>query len=271
MHLSLFGIFTTPDLVDFSPLARAKSLLRPRAGQRCRLAGYSDWVMASYATSIPSRVGFVQQDTSLSVWPHDMQPCFGMRLHQWAAQQMRAPTGIYQGELILDPMPLNAAPPGLPLTPNGCVDILQLIGPRDATSHPTNAGRLADKISSWASSSLRADGIVYNRQSRDGIVRALPEPPAGGPWHGPVQLYQPANTMPAGQVDVLFAMAKCNWRCGVPYCQKILNPLSNGHDAPRFVRHNNWIWHHGMRGLTAADNNMEPFMICDMCCNKGEN
>ena len=42
-------------------------------------------------------------------------------------------------------------------------------------------------------------------------------------------------------------------------------------DAPRFVRNHNWIWHNGMRGLTAADNNMEPFMICDMCYNKGEN
>jgi len=229
--------------------------------------------MASILTSIPSRAGFTKQDTSLTIWPQDTLPCFGTRLHHFAAQQITVPHGIYAGELVLDPIPLFPAPPGLPVTPvNGCVDILQLIGPLDATKHQTYAGRLANKISCWASGSLVSDGEIYRKQSRDGIVRALPEAPAGGPaWHGPVQLHQPANTMPAGQIDVLFALAKCNWRCGVPYCQKIMNPLSMGDDAPRFVRSHNWIWHHGMRGLTAADNNIEPFMICAMCCRKGEN
>ena len=214
----------------------------------------------------------IKQDTSFTVWPHDSLPCLGARLHHFAAQQMTVPHGIYAGELVLDPIPLYPAPPGLPVTPvNGCVDILQLIGPGDATTHRTRAGRLAKKISEWASKALVNDGRTYNNQSRDGIARALPEPPAGGPaWHGPVQLYQPAHAMPAGQIDVVFALAKCNWRCGIPFCQKILNPLSRGHDAPRFVRNHNWIWHHGMRGLTAADNNMEPFMVCDMCCKKGE-
>ena len=229
--------------------------------------------MASILTTVPSRAGFVKQDTSLTVWPNDKRPCLGTRLHNFAAQQIRVPHGIYAGELVLDPIPLFPAPPGLPVTPvNGCVDILQLIGPLDACSHGTPAGMLAYKISKWATSALQNDGRSYNKQIRDGIVRGLPElPPNGGPvWHGPPGVFQPANPMPAGQVDVLFALAKCNWHCGVPFCQKVLDPFARGDDAPRFPRHNNWVWHHGMRGLTAADNNVEPFMICDMCCRKGE-
>ena len=137
--------------------------------------------MASVLTSVPSRAGFTKQDTSLTVWPHDIQPCFGARLHHFAAQQITVPHGIYAGELVLDPIPLNPAPPGLPVTPvNGCVDILQLIGPLDATEHQTNGGRLAEKITDWASHALVNDGKSYNKQSRDGIARALPEP-----WKAP--------------------------------------------------------------------------------------
>ena len=60
------------------------------------------------------------------------------------------PHGPYQGESIFDPMLLHPAPPGLPTTPNGCVDICALITPQTTTKQRTRAGderaeRLADR------------------------------------------------------------------------------------------------------------------------------
>ena len=37
---------------------------------------------------------------------------------------------------------------------------------------------------------------------------------------------------PLTQIDVIFALAKCNWHCGVPRCRRRLNPWAaeNGWD-----------------------------------------
>jgi len=101
------------------------------------------------------------------------------------------------------PSPLSgrsSSPPGMPTMPNGSVDICALIPPQTTTSQRTRAGRLALRISTWTAHSLAADGVQYEAQSRDGIVRAFPMPPGQLPrWHGPANLRQPVNSVPMGQ------------------------------------------------------------------------
>jgi len=88
----------------------------------------------------------------------------------------------------------------MPTMPNGSVDICALIPPQTTTSQRTRAGRLALRISTWTAHSLAADGVQYEAQSRDGIVRAFPMPPGQLPrWHGPANLRQPVNSVQMGQ------------------------------------------------------------------------
>jgi hypothetical protein len=55
-------------------------------------------------------------------------------------------------------------------------------------------GRLAKRISKWSSCSVQDDGIQYEAQTRDGIVRAAYLKKCQLPrWHGPANLQQPAN------------------------------------------------------------------------------
>ena len=77
---------------------------------------------------------------------------------------------------------------------------------------------------------------------------------------------------PPRKVDVIFALAKGNWHCGVASCRKPLNPWAakGADDAMCCARSNNYIFHNGMRGPTAADNNLKPEFCCYMCMNKGE-
>jgi len=183
------------------------------------------------------------------------------------------PHGPYAGESIFDPMPLHPAPPGLPTMPNGSVDLCALITPHTTTTQATRAGRLAKRISNWAGHSLVSDGIQYQAQSADGIVRAFPFPPGQMPrWHGPANLMQPVHSVPIGQVDVIFALAKGNWHCGNPICRKPLDPWAaqGAHNAMCVARVQNYIFHDGLRGPTAAENNLKPEFACFMCANKGE-
>jgi hypothetical protein len=113
-------------------------------------------------------------------------------------------------------------------------------------------------------------------------------------WHGPANLRQPVNSVPMGQaraaptlpalsltnsrqmthlhtlpppstppqqVDVFFALAKGNWHCGNPLCRKPLDPwAANGADnAMCIARVQNYIYHDGLRGPTAADNNLRTY------------
>ena len=56
------------------------------------------------------------------------------------------PYGPYAGESI----PLHAAPPNLPLTGNGCVDILAIIQPHVTTKDRTKNVRLQDVLTPGA-------------------------------------------------------------------------------------------------------------------------
>ena len=215
------------------------------------------------------------------------------------------PHGPFQGESIFDPMPLHPAPPGMPTTFNGCVDICALITLQTTTKQRTRASRLAHRISKWSVNSLQNDGKQYEAQTADGIVRAYPMPPNQLPrWHGPANLQQPANSVPMGQacaapplpvlsltqthsmthlhtlppppppqqVDVIFALAKGNWHCGNPRCRKPLDPWAapGADNAMCVARVDNYIYHDGLRGPTAADNNLKPGFCCGLCMRKGE-
>ena len=157
--------------------------------------------MTSHATSIPTRVFYEQQDTSLIRYPAQTHPSFGRRLHRFAATNPVMPYGPYAGESIFDPIPLHPAPPNLPMTGNGCVDILAIIQPHVSTKQLTPAGRLAHRISNSATNMVQGDGFSYEKDTADGAGRAYPLPPNAGPqWHGPPQMVQPANGVLAGQV-----------------------------------------------------------------------
>jgi hypothetical protein len=182
-------------------------------------------------------------------------------------------------------MPLHPAPPGLPTMPNGSVDICALITPQTTTKQRTRAGRLAKRISRWASHALTNDGQQYEAQSADGIVRAFPFPPGQMPrWHGPANIRQPVNSVPMGQaraaptlpalslanslqmthlhtlppppppqqVDVFFALAKGNWHCGNPRCCKPLDAWAapGADNAMCIARGENYIYHDGPRHLS---------------------
>ena len=166
---------------------------------RARRAGRA-W-MTSHATAIPTRVFWEQQDSSLIRYPHSGHPNFGQRLQNFARTNPVFPYGPNAGESIFDPRPMHAAPPNLPLTGNGCVDILAIIQPHVSTKDRTPAGRLAHKISNWATNLVAGDGISYEKDTADGRGRGYPLPPNAGPlWHGPRPLVQPANGVPIGQV-----------------------------------------------------------------------
>ena len=123
---------------------------------------------------------------------HKSLSCFGARLHAFAATNPTVPHGPFQGELIFNPVPLHPAPPGLPTTPSGSVDILAIIALHVISAHleltavvasvfarlqmgvmippswlvqmmqpsirplELDAGPLAAKISNWAHGSLHA-------------------------------------------------------------------------------------------------------------------
>ena len=164
-----------------------------------RRARVRPW-MASHSTAIPSRVGFVYGDSSVMRFPR-ARPNIGRRLQRYAATNPTVPHGPFQGESIFDPMPMHPAPPGLPTMPRGSVDILAIIAPHVTTRQNTRAGILAKRISTWAKNSISSDGVLYQAQSADGIVRAYPMPPGQLPrWHGPANLRQPAHSVPVGQV-----------------------------------------------------------------------
>ena len=56
------------------------------------------------------------------------------------------------------------------------------------------AAREDRRVKREASGLVQDDGIQYEAQTRDGIVRADPMPPGQLPrWHGPANLQQPAN------------------------------------------------------------------------------
>ena len=296
----LFGRFLFASHFGLVILGTRASLAGLLADARRARACAALLMASSHATAIPSRIGFEQGDSSLIYFGRSGHPNFGTRLHLFAGTHPLMPHGAHQGESIFDPFPLHPAPPGLPTTPNGCVDILAIIGRHVTTSQRTRPSRLARRISSWASNALMNDGISYENQTRDGVVRAYPMPPAQMPrWHGPANLTQPPNAVPMGQasaaeprmpchsqthsltrmhpppprkVDVIFALAKGNWHCGVPSCRKPLNPWAakGADDAMCCARSNNYIFHDGMRGPTAADNNLKPEFCCYMCMNKGE-
>jgi hypothetical protein len=135
----LFGLFCTRTLFWLN-------LLRIRArpyftdARRARgpwHAASARWWMASHATAIPSRVGHEHGDTSVMRFQHHTMPCIGRRLQLFAARNPTMPHGPYAGESIFDPMPLHPAPPGLPTTPNGCVDICALITLQTTTKQRT--------------------------------------------------------------------------------------------------------------------------------------
>ena len=160
------------------------------------------WMAASHSTAIPSRIGFSHGDSSVMRFQHRGLPCFGRRLHSFAATNPLYPNGPFQGEPIFNPAPLHPAPPGLPTTPSGSVDILAIITPHVHTRQRTLAGQLADRISRWAVGAVKNDGVQYEEQSADGIVRAYPMPPGQLPlWHGQANLQQPVNAVPVGQVS----------------------------------------------------------------------
>ena len=166
---------------------------------------------SSHATAIPSRVGFERGDSSLIYFAKAGHPNFGTRLHLFAGTHPLMPHGAHQGESIFDPFPLHPAPLGLPTTPNGCVDILAIIGRHVTTSQRTLPGRLARRISRWAQSSIASDGITYENQTRDGVVRSYPMPPAQMPlWHGPANLTQPPNAVPMGQASAAEPRMPCH-------------------------------------------------------------
>ena len=166
---------------------------------------------SSHATAIPSRVGFERGDSSLIYFANSGHPNFGTRLHLFAGTHPLMPHGAHQGESIFDPFPLHPAPLGLPTTPNGCVDILAIIGRHVTTHQRTLPGRLAKRISRWASGSLTSDGITYENQTRDGVVRAYPMPPAQMPrWHGLANLTQPPNAVPMGQASAAEPRMPCH-------------------------------------------------------------
>ena len=74
------------------------------------------------------------------------------------------------------------------------------------------------------------------------------------------------------QVDVLFALAKGNWHCGNPLCRMPLDAWAakGAHNAMCVARVQNYIFHDGLRGPTAAENNIKPEFACGMCASKGE-
>ena len=74
------------------------------------------------------------------------------------------------------------------------------------------------------------------------------------------------------QADVIFALAKGNWRCGNPRCRRRLNPWAAPNDVATccIARVDNYQYHDGMRGPTAAENNIHAEMCCRMCANNGE-
>jgi len=146
------------------------SALAVASFQRGNQTGAAAW-MASHSTAIPSRVGFAHGDSSLMRFQHRTSPNFGRRLHRFAATNPTVPHGAFQGESIFNPMPLHPAPPGLPTTPRGCVDICQIIAPHVTVRQRTRAGELANRISQWANNSVASDGRQYEAQSADGIVR----------------------------------------------------------------------------------------------------
>lgn len=112
------------------------------------------------------------------------------------------PHGPYAGESIFNPMPLHPAPPGLPTTANGCVNICAIIAPHVTTQQNTRASVLANRISCWAKNSISNDRRTYEAQSANGSVRAYPILPGQLPrWHGPANLRQPVNAVPVGQVS----------------------------------------------------------------------
>ena len=258
--------------------------------------------MTSHATAIPTRVFWDNQDSSLIRYPVNGHPNFGRRLDNYARTNPVYPYGNHAGESIFNPIPMHVAPPNLPLTANGCVDILAIIQPHVSTSDRTPAGRLAHKISNWASKLVSGDGVSYEKDTADGHGRAYPMPPNAGPlWQAPVPLVQPVNGVPIGQVlpairtraltpcpynltrmhtlprpmtqvDVIFALAKCNWHCGNPRCRRRLNPWAalGAVDAAHVARVDNYIYHDGLRGPTMADNNIQPELCCGLCMRKGE-
>ena len=77
---------------------------------------------------------------------------------------------------------------------------------------------------------------------------------------------------PPQQVDVIFALAKGNWHCGNPLCRKPLDPWAapGADNAMCIAREENYIYHDGLRGPTAADNNIKTEFCCGMCMRKGE-
>jgi hypothetical protein len=166
--------------------------------------------MASHATAIPSRVYLTQQDTSFIRYPALSIPIFGDRLNRFAATNPRMTHGPYAGELIFDPIPLNAAPPGFPTTPNGCVDICAIIQPWVTTEQGTQASLLAAKISCWASSALTADGRSYEKDTADGHGRAYPMAPNAGPHPNGANMVQPPLAVPMSQVPPALELTPCH-------------------------------------------------------------
>ena len=77
---------------------------------------------------------------------------------------------------------------------------------------------------------------------------------------------------PPQQVDVIFALAKGNWHCGNPLCRKPLDPWAapGADNAMCIAREENYIYHDGLRGPTAADNTIKTEFCCGMCMRKGE-
>ena len=79
--------------------------------------------------------------------------------------------------------------------------------------------------------------------------------------HPPPTKYPASTSTPPQQVDVFFALAKGNWHCGNPLCRKPLDPwAANGADnAMCIARVQNYIYHDGLRGPMAADNNLRTY------------
>ena len=103
------------------------------------------------------------------VHQHPSKPCFGRRLHRFAARNPTVPHGPFQGEPIFNPVPLHPAPPGLPTTPSGSVDILAIIhgghratctgGDRKSAAYSLDGGRRTrDERRAWAKD-VRRDSL----------------------------------------------------------------------------------------------------------------